>query len=132
MTSVLAVCSTKIEEIPETHVDSDVKEQSLLCEHENIEDIDPVLKTLECTERYEEVEREQEKEKENVPEKEPEKEPEREPETEIEAEFDPLLFIKRLPKLSDVVPSGRPHLLPKQTRSCPPVTLVLDLDGKKL
>lgn len=43
-------------------------------------------------------------------------------------DFDPYLFIKRLPRLSEVVPSCRPHLLPKQTRRCPPVTLVLDLD----
>lgn len=43
-------------------------------------------------------------------------------------EFDPYLFIKNLPDLSSVVPSFRPMLLPKQTRSCPPTTLVLDLD----
>lgn len=42
-------------------------------------------------------------------------------------EFDPYLFIKHLPDLSEV---GRlPMLLPKQTRHCPSVTLVLDLDG---
>lgn len=42
-------------------------------------------------------------------------------------EFDPYLFIKHLPDLSEV---GRlPVLLPKQTRHCPPITLVLDLDG---
>lgn len=45
-------------------------------------------------------------------------------------DFDPFLFIKRLPKLSDVVPPFRPHLLPKQTRRCHQKTLVLDLDGK--
>lgn len=45
-------------------------------------------------------------------------------------EFDPYLFIKSLPNLSSVVPTFRPMLLPKQTRSCPPTTLVLDLDGK--
>ncbi|KAF9601161.1 hypothetical protein IFM89_017109 [Coptis chinensis] len=42
--------------------------------------------------------------------------------------FDPYLFIKNLPDLSSVVPTYRPTLLPKQTRSCPPTTLVLDLD----
>lgn len=45
-------------------------------------------------------------------------------------DFDPYLFIKNLPELSSVVPTFRPMLLPKQTRSCPPTTLVLDLDGK--
>ena len=44
-------------------------------------------------------------------------------------DFDPYLFIKNLPELSSVVPTFRPLLLPKQTRSCPPTTLVLDLDG---
>ncbi|XP_024989752.1 CTD small phosphatase-like protein 2 isoform X2 [Cynara cardunculus var. scolymus] len=43
-------------------------------------------------------------------------------------EFDPYFFIKNLPELASVVPSFRPVLLPKQTRSCPPTTLVLDLD----
>lgn len=44
-------------------------------------------------------------------------------------DFDPYLFIKHLPDLSEVVSSGRPPvLLPRQTRRCPPVTLVLDLD----
>ncbi|XP_057984867.1 uncharacterized protein LOC110640106 isoform X3 [Hevea brasiliensis] len=43
-------------------------------------------------------------------------------------DFDPYVFIKNLPELSSVVPTFRPMLLPKQTRSCPPVTLVLDLD----
>ncbi|KAI4336586.1 hypothetical protein L6164_015096 [Bauhinia variegata] len=43
-------------------------------------------------------------------------------------DFDPYLFIKTLPALSSVVPTFRPLLLPKQTRSCPPTTLVLDLD----
>lgn len=43
-------------------------------------------------------------------------------------DFDPYLFIKNLPELSSVVPTFRPMLLPKQTRSCPPITLVLDLD----
>lgn len=45
-------------------------------------------------------------------------------------DFDPYLFIKTLPDLSTVVPTFRQMLLPKQTRSCPPTTLVLDLDGK--
>ncbi|KAJ8759057.1 hypothetical protein K2173_003295 [Erythroxylum novogranatense] len=43
-------------------------------------------------------------------------------------DFDPFLFIKNLPELSSVVPTFRPVLLPRQTRSCPPTTLVLDLD----
>lgn len=43
-------------------------------------------------------------------------------------DFDPYLFIKNLPDLSEVVSSFRPMLLPKQTRRCPPITLVLDLD----
>ncbi|KQJ85848.1 CTD small phosphatase-like protein 2 [Brachypodium distachyon] len=43
-------------------------------------------------------------------------------------EFDPYSFIKDLPDLSVVVPKFRPVLLPKQTRSCPRTTLVLDLD----
>lgn len=43
-------------------------------------------------------------------------------------DFDPYLFIKTLPDLSKVVPTFRRILLPKQTRSCPPITLVLDLD----
>lgn len=44
-------------------------------------------------------------------------------------DFDPYLFIRNLPHLSAVVPTFRPILLPKQTRSCPSTTLVLDLDG---
>ena len=44
-------------------------------------------------------------------------------------DFDPYFFIKNLPELSTVVPTFRRHLLPKQTRRCPPTTLVLDLDG---
>ncbi|ONK56171.1 uncharacterized protein A4U43_C10F4870 [Asparagus officinalis] len=43
-------------------------------------------------------------------------------------DFDPYTFIKDLPDLSAVVPKFRPVLLPKQTRSCPSTTLVLDLD----
>lgn len=46
-------------------------------------------------------------------------------------DFDPYLFIKNLPDLYSVVPTFRPVLLPKQTRSCPSTTLVLDLDGEK-
>lgn len=44
-------------------------------------------------------------------------------------DFDPYFFIKNLPDLSSVVPTFRPMLLPKQTRSCPATSLVLDLDG---
>ncbi|KAJ7570851.1 hypothetical protein O6H91_01G136500 [Diphasiastrum complanatum] len=43
-------------------------------------------------------------------------------------DFDPYLFIKHLPDLSEVVSTSRPSLLPRQTRRCPPITLVLDLD----
>ncbi|KAF5741162.1 CTD small phosphatase-like protein 2 isoform X1 [Tripterygium wilfordii] len=43
-------------------------------------------------------------------------------------DFDPYLFIRNLPDLSSVVPTFRRMLLPKQTRSCPPTSLVLDLD----
>ncbi|XP_071714471.1 uncharacterized protein [Rutidosis leptorrhynchoides] len=43
-------------------------------------------------------------------------------------EFDPYFFIKNLPELTSVVPTFRPVLLPKRTRSCPQTTLVLDLD----
>ncbi|KAL1550449.1 CTD small phosphatase-like protein 2 [Salvia divinorum] len=43
-------------------------------------------------------------------------------------DFDPYFFIKNLPDLSSVVPTFRPQLLPKQTRSCPSTSLVLDLD----
>lgn len=43
-------------------------------------------------------------------------------------EFDPYVFIKGLPELSSVVSTFRPVLLPKQTRSCPSLSLVLDLD----
>lgn len=46
-------------------------------------------------------------------------------------DFDPYLFIKNLPDLYSVVPTFRPVLLPKQTRSCPSTTLVLDLDGEE-
>lgn len=49
--------------------------------------------------------------------------------TEEYDDFDPYAFIKDLPDLSLVVPKFRPVLLPKQTRSCPTTTLVLDLDG---
>lgn len=45
-------------------------------------------------------------------------------------DFDPYFFVKNLPDLHSVVPKFRPMLLPKQTRSCPSTTLVLDLDGK--
>ncbi|CAI9093208.1 OLC1v1028651C3 [Oldenlandia corymbosa var. corymbosa] len=43
-------------------------------------------------------------------------------------DFDPYFFMKNLPDLYSVVPLFRPVLLPKQTRSCPSTTLVLDLD----
>ncbi|XP_058101168.1 uncharacterized protein LOC131245612 [Magnolia sinica] len=42
--------------------------------------------------------------------------------------FDPHIFIRNLPDLSEVVPSLRPVLLPKESRKRKPITLVLDLD----
>ncbi|KAH9322959.1 hypothetical protein KI387_017598, partial [Taxus chinensis] len=42
-------------------------------------------------------------------------------------DFDPYLFIKSLPDLSEIVSPYRP-ILPKQARRRPPITLVLDLD----
>ena len=45
-------------------------------------------------------------------------------------DFDPYLFIKQLPDLSEVGALGCPPILvPKPNAGCPPVTLVLDLDG---
>ena len=46
--------------------------------------------------------------------------------------FDPHLFIRNLPDLSDVVANSRPTILPKETRKKKSITLVLDLDGKKI
>jgi len=69
--------------------------------------------------------------KSRIPEAHPSNEAEEDaPEDLDKVDFDPFLFIKRLPRLSDVVPPFRQHLLPKQTRRCPQKTLVLDLDGK--
>lgn len=45
--------------------------------------------------------------------------------------FDPHLFIRNLPDLSDLVPNSRASILPKETRNKKTITLVLDLDGKK-
>ncbi|XP_010655625.1 uncharacterized protein LOC100258847 isoform X3 [Vitis vinifera] len=42
--------------------------------------------------------------------------------------FDPHLFIRNLPDLSDVVANSRPTILPKETRKKKSITLVLDLD----
>ncbi|KAK6917241.1 FCP1 homology domain [Dillenia turbinata] len=42
--------------------------------------------------------------------------------------FDPHLFIKNLPDLSDAAPSSWPSVLPKETRKRKHITLVLDLD----
>lgn len=44
--------------------------------------------------------------------------------------FDPQVFIKNFPELSDVVSNFQPSILPKETQNRKPVTLVLDLDGK--
>jgi CTD small phosphatase-like protein 2 len=46
--------------------------------------------------------------------------------------FDPQSFIKNLPELSEVELNGQPTLIPKQSPRRKTVTLVLDLDGKKL
>ncbi|KAL6762769.1 HAD-like domain-containing protein [Haematococcus lacustris] len=43
-------------------------------------------------------------------------------------DFDPLLFIKSLPPLEQVVPKQRQVILPKKPRHCKQKTLVLDLD----
>lgn len=42
--------------------------------------------------------------------------------------FDPHSFIRNLPDLSEIVPSTRPTILPKESRERKPITLVLDLD----
>ncbi|KAM5587779.1 hypothetical protein ABKV19_006296 [Rosa sericea] len=42
--------------------------------------------------------------------------------------FDPQLFIKNLPELSDVVSNFQPNILPEEASKSKPVTLVLDLD----
>lgn len=42
--------------------------------------------------------------------------------------FDPHLFIRNLPDLSDVVANSRPTILPKETWKKKSITLVLDLD----
>lgn len=46
--------------------------------------------------------------------------------------FDPQLFIKNLPELSDVISNFQPSILPNETRKRKAVTLVLDLDGKRI
>jgi CTD small phosphatase-like protein 2 len=43
-------------------------------------------------------------------------------------DFDPYLFTKNFPYLVEVVSSSYPMLLPKETRICLPITLVLDYD----
>jgi len=48
-------------------------------------------------------------------------------EEEFEDEFDPFLFIKNLPPLS-IEMKSRKTILPKRSRSTPPVCLALDLD----
>lgn len=44
--------------------------------------------------------------------------------------FDPQVFIKNLPELSDVVSNFQATILPKEAQNSKAVTLVLDLDGK--
>lgn len=46
--------------------------------------------------------------------------------------FDPYLFIRNLPELSEVSPSLWPILQPKEIQKRSQVTLVLDLDGKQV
>ena len=46
--------------------------------------------------------------------------------------FDPQVFIKNLPELSDVVSNFQATILPKETQNSKAVTLVLDLDGKEI
>lgn len=46
--------------------------------------------------------------------------------------FDPQVFIKNLPELSDVVSNFQPTILPEETQNRKHVTLVLDLDGKEI
>lgn len=46
--------------------------------------------------------------------------------------FDPHLFIRNLPDLSELAPCLWPILLPKETEKRKLVTLVLDLDGKQI
>jgi len=43
-------------------------------------------------------------------------------------DFDPLIFIKSLPPLEQVIPKYRTCILPRKTRQCKQKTLVLDLD----
>ncbi|KAF5475210.1 hypothetical protein F2P56_007040 [Juglans regia] len=42
--------------------------------------------------------------------------------------FDPQVFLRNLPELSDVVSNFQPTILPKEAQNGKPVTLVLDLD----
>jgi CTD small phosphatase-like protein 2 len=46
--------------------------------------------------------------------------------------FDPQVFIKNLPELSDVVSNFQPAILPEETQNRKHVTLVLDLDGMEI
>ncbi|WVZ21631.1 hypothetical protein V8G54_008953 [Vigna mungo] len=46
--------------------------------------------------------------------------------------FDPQSFIKNLPDLSEIEVNGQPTLIPKQSPRRKSITLVLDLDGKKI
>lgn len=39
--------------------------------------------------------------------------------------FDPHIFIRNLPDILE-----RPNILPKESETCKPITLVLDLDGE--
>lgn len=46
--------------------------------------------------------------------------------------FDPQLFIRNLPELSDVVSNFQTNALPKEIPKRRSITLVLDLDGKSI
>ncbi|CAN1150228.1 hypothetical protein LINPERPRIM_LOCUS18323 [Linum perenne] len=46
-------------------------------------------------------------------------------------DFDPQLFIRNLPELSEVVSNFQPSTIPKDSQRRKSVTLVLDLDGKE-
>ena len=46
--------------------------------------------------------------------------------------FDPHMFIRNLSDLSDVPPNVQPTILPNKIQKTKSITLVLDLDGKKI
>lgn len=46
--------------------------------------------------------------------------------------FDPHMFIRNVPDLPELSSDLRPTILPKEKKSTKSVTLVLDLDGKRI